>query len=131
MAAHFLEKYAEKLDRPVARLTPWALDLLVQFDWPGNVRELENEIERALTLAGGDREIQAGYLSEKITGTVGQDATTQVNGMTLRDATERREVQMVTRALRDADGNRSKAARILGLTRQGLINKIARYKIEI
>jgi transcriptional regulator with PAS, ATPase and Fis domain len=103
----------------------------VQFDWPGNVRELENEIERALTLAGGDREIQAGYLSEKITGTVGQDATTQVNGMTLHDATERMERQMVTRALRDTDGNRSKAARILGLTRQGLLNKITRYKIEI
>jgi Nif-specific regulatory protein len=130
LAAHFLEKFAEKLNQPVARLTPWALDLLVQFDWPGNVRELENEIERALTLAGGDREIQAGYLSEKITGTLGLDATTQTNGMSLRDATERMELQMVTRALRDTDGNRSKAARILGLTRQGLINKIARYKIE-
>ena len=131
LATHFLEKFAEKLNQPVARLTPWALELLVQFDWPGNVRELENEIERALTLAGGDREIQAAYLSEKITGASGQDAVNQVNGMTLHDATERMELQMVTRALRDAGGNRSKAARILGLTRQGLINKIARYKIEI
>jgi Nif-specific regulatory protein len=131
LAAHFLEKYAEKLSQPVARLTPWALDLLVQFDWPGNVRELENEIERALTLAGGDREIQASYLSEKITGTVGKMDTNQMDGMSLRDAIERMELQMVTRALRDAIGNRSKAARMLGLTRQGLINKIARYKIEI
>jgi Nif-specific regulatory protein len=130
LAAHFLEKFAEKLNQPVARLTPWALDLLVQFDWPGNVRELENEIERALTLAGGDREIQAGYLSEKIAGTGEQDATTQVKGMDLHDATQRMERQMVTRALHDTVGNRSKAARILGLTRQGLINKIARYKIE-
>jgi Nif-specific regulatory protein len=131
LAAHFLEKYAEKLNQPVARLTPWTLDLLVQFDWPGNVRELENEIERALTLAGGDREIQASYLSEKITGTVGKMDTNQMDGMSLRDAIERMELQMVTRALRDAIGNRSKAARMLGLTRQGLINKIARYKIEI
>jgi Nif-specific regulatory protein len=131
LAAHFLEKYAKKLNQPVARLTPWALDLLVQFDWPGNVRELENEIERALTLAGGDREIQASYLSEKITGTVGKIDTNQMDGMSLRDAIERMELQMVTRALRDTGGNRSKAARMLGLTRQGLINKIARYKIEI
>ena len=131
MAAHFLEKYAKKLSQPVARLTPWALDLLVQFDWPGNVRELENEIERALTLAGGDHEIQASYLSEKITGTVGKVATNQMKGMCLHDAIERMELQMVTKALRDTDGNRSKAARILGLTRQGLINKIARYKIEL
>jgi transcriptional regulator with PAS, ATPase and Fis domain len=103
----------------------------VQFDWPGNVRELENEIERALTLAGGDREIQASYLSEKITGTVGKIDTNQMDGMSLRDAIERMELQMVTRALGDTGGNRSKAARMLGLTRQGLINKIARYKIEI
>jgi transcriptional regulator with PAS, ATPase and Fis domain len=103
----------------------------VQFDWPGNVRELENEIERALTLAGGDREIQASYLSEKITGTISKIDTNQINGMSLHDAIERMELQMVTRALRDAGGNRSKAARSLGLTRQGLINKIARYKIDI
>ena len=131
LSVHFLEKFAKKLNEPVARLTPWALDLLVQFDWPGNVRELENEIERALTLAGGDREIQAGYLSEKITGPVGQDTIHPANGMTLHDATERLELQMVTRALRDTDGNRSKASRLLGLTRQGLLNKIARYKIEL
>ncbi len=130
LAMHFLEKYSAKFNMPLARMTPWALDLLVQFDWPGNVRELENEIERALTLAGGDREIQAGYLSEKITGQVGQEAINPANGMTLHEATERLERQMVTRALRDADGNRSKAARLLGLTRQGLLNKIARYKIE-
>ena len=130
LAAHFLEKFAKKLNQPVARLTPWALDLLVQFDWPGNVRELENEIERALTLAGEDREIQAGYLSEKIAGPEGQNTSTTVDGMTLHDAIERIEQQMVTRALRDTNGNRSKAARILGLTRQGLINKINRYQIE-
>jgi Nif-specific regulatory protein len=130
LAAHFLEKYAKNLNRPVARLTPWALDLLMQFDWPGNVRELENEIERALTLAGGDREIQPSYLSEKITGSVGKVATNQMNHLSLHDAIERLELHMVTQALRGAGGNRSKAARVLGLTRQGLINKINRYKIE-
>ena len=131
LAAHFINKFAQKLNQPPARLTPWALDLLMQFDWPGNVRELENEIERALTLAGEDREIQASYLSEKITGSEGQNEATPVDGMTLPDAIGRMEQQMVTRALRDTGGNRSKAARILGLTRQGLLNKIARYKIEL
>ncbi len=131
LAAHFLEKFARKLNQPVARLTPRALDFLVRFEWPGNIRELGNEIERALTLAAEDREIQAGYLSDKITGSEGQNAPIPVDGMTLHDTIERMEQQMVTRALRDTDGNRSKAARILGLTRQGLINKITRYKIEI
>ena len=131
LAAHFIEKVAKKLNLPVARLTPEALDRLMQFDWPGNIRELENEIERASTLAGDDREIRAEYLSEKISGSGGQCAPTAVDGMTLHDTIERIEQQMVKRALHDAGGNRSKAARHLGLTRQGLINKIARYKIEI
>ncbi len=130
LAAHFLEKLAKKLNRPVKRLTPPALDLLMQFNWPGNVRELENEIERASTLAGEDSEIKVEYLSEKITGSKEQDATADVNEMTLAEATQRVERQMVTRALRESGGNRSQAARNLGLTRQGLLNKIARYEIE-
>jgi Nif-specific regulatory protein len=66
LAAHFLEQFALKFNRPVARLKPGALEMLMQFDWPGNVRELENEIERALTLAGDDSEISEAYLSERI-----------------------------------------------------------------
>ncbi|MFV9646598.1 MAG: sigma 54-interacting transcriptional regulator, partial [Desulfobacterales bacterium] len=66
LAAHFLKKFAKKLKRPAVRLTPQAVDLLSRFDWPGNIRELQNEIERALTLAGRDKEIGEGYLSEKI-----------------------------------------------------------------
>ena len=46
LVTHFLEEHAARLDRPVARLTPTALEILMQFDWPGNVRELQNEIER-------------------------------------------------------------------------------------
>ena len=66
LADHFLKKHAKKLKRPVAGLTSQALDLLSRYDWPGNVRELENEIERALTLAGREGKIQAEYLPAKI-----------------------------------------------------------------
>ena len=129
LANHFIEKLGNKLKRPAKRLTPGVLDLLMQFDWPGNVRELENEIERALTLAGEDDEIRVEFLSEKIKGTKKQAAAANVDKMTIQEATGRLERQMVTRALREAAGNRSQAARLLGLTRQGLLNKIARYKI--
>lgn len=130
LATHFLEKLAQKSKRPVRRLKPRALDLLMQFNWPGNVRELENEIERASTLAAEDDEIKAEYLSEKITGSAESSSMTDLDGMTLQEITEQMERRMVARALRETGGNRSQAARKLGLTRQGLHNKIARYHIE-
>ena len=131
LVAHFLEAHAVRLDRPPARLTPAALEILMQFDWPGNVRELENEIERALTLAGDDIEITPEYLSERIKESGHTIGTTEAPAATLKEATAQVERQMVLDALRKTGGNRSQAARDLGLTRQGLLNKIARYDIKL
>jgi Nif-specific regulatory protein len=131
LAAHFLEKFAPKFNRPVARLTPGALEMLMQFDWPGNVRELENEIERALTLAGDDGEITEAYLSERIKQSAEFDGLSDAPPATIQEATARVERKMVKDALRKSGGNRSQAARILGLTRQGLLNKIRRYEIKL
>jgi Nif-specific regulatory protein len=100
LAAHFFEKFAAIINRPVARLTPDALEILMQFDWPGK------EAAGPVTTAN---EIPA----------------------TLREATAKMERQMVMDALVQTDGNRSQAARILGITRQGLLNKIARYEIKL
>jgi Nif-specific regulatory protein len=131
LADHFLKKHAKKLNRPAARLTPPALDLLSQYNWPGNVRELENEIERALTLAGRKGEIRAEYLSERITASSEKRLSNQETDGTLQEVTERIEQKMVLEALHKSNGNRSQAARILGLTRQGLLNKITRYNIKL
>ena len=103
----------------------------MQHDWPGNVRELENEIERALTLAGDDTEITPEYLSERIKTASDSNGAPDERAATLKEATARVERQMVLDALRKSGGNRSQAARELGLTRQGLLNKIARYEIEL
>jgi Nif-specific regulatory protein len=131
LAAHFFENRAARLDRPLARLTPAALETLMQYDWPGNVRELENEIERASTLAGNDTEITPEYLSERIKTASDIDAALDTRVATLKEATAQVERQMVLDALRKSGGNRSQAARELGLTRQGLLNKIARYDIKL
>jgi len=131
LADHFLKKLAKKLKKPAAQLTPEALDLLSRYDWPGNVRELENEIERALTMAGRKSEIKAEYLSEKINiSSEKRFAIQEIDG-TLPQVTARIERQMVLETLQKTHGNRSQAARILGITRQGLLNKITRYKIEL
>ncbi|MGD8611761.1 MAG: sigma 54-interacting transcriptional regulator [Desulfobacterales bacterium] len=131
LAAHFLETRAARLDRPLAQLTPAALETLMQHDWPGNVRELENEIERALTLAGNNTEITPEYLSERIKMDSDISGARDAKAATLKEATARVERQMVFDALRKTGGNRSQAARELGLTRQGLLNKIARYDIKL
>ena len=112
-------------------MTPNALETLMQFDWPGNVRELENEIERALTLAGDDKEITPEYLSERIKASTVSLGRHETSAATLKEATAQVERQMIQDALRKTGGNRSQAARDLGLTRQGLLNKIARYEIEL
>ena len=129
LAAHFLKEFALKLKRPQAHLTPVALEILANYDWPGNVRELKNEIERALTLAGSCNEIKKKYLSERIRKSAGYDIIDEKSPASLKEATERLERKMVMDAVRLSNGNRSMAARMLGLTRQGLLNKIKRYEI--
>jgi Nif-specific regulatory protein len=131
LAAHFLEEHAARLDRPVARLTPAVLEYLMKFDWPGNVRELQNEIERALTLAGNDGEITEAYISDRIKQFADYDGPSGAVPATIQEATARMERKMVEDVLRKSGGNRSQAARMLGLTRQGLLNKIRRYGIQL
>ena len=132
LASHFLKKFADRMNRPAPHLSPYALDLLHRFDWPGNVRELENEMERALTMAGQSPVITEECLSDKIR-TLGdayeQEFFNAPSGR-LKDVVRRLEQRMISQALAETGGNRSRAARILGLSRQGLLNKINAYEIE-
>ena len=130
LAAHFLKEFAQKFKRPVPRLTSTALELLSAYDWPGNVRELQNEMERALTLAGNDEEISEQYLSAKIFNVADHGFQADSQNGTLQEVVERIEKHMVSEALEKAEGNRSYAASLLGITRQGLLNKIKRYGID-
>ena len=127
LATHFLKKLAKKHNKPVAKLTHEALMLFLEFNWPGNVRELENEIECALTMAGKDPEITAAHISERIKKSRKEGSTENQEPTTL----EQTRRQQVIKVLRETDGNRTQAARILGVSRQGLLNMIARFKIEL
>lgn len=132
LANHFLEKYAKKIGRPIPRIAPYTLDLLMRFDWPGNVRELENEMERALTMAGGEEILSEEFLSDKIRrlgDDFDRDALDKSSGR-LKDVVRRVECRMIEEALEIAGGNRSRAAKSLGLSRQGLLNKITAYRIQ-
>jgi len=132
LANHFLAKFAAKMDWPLSRLSPYALDLLHRFDWPGNVRELENEMERAMTMAGRGQVITEECLSDKIK-RLGDELEREIFDKPagrLKDVVRRVEKRMISQALTESKGNRSQAARLLGLSRQGLLNKITAYGIE-
>jgi Nif-specific regulatory protein len=131
LADHFIKKISKKLNQQPSQLSPEALNLLIQYSWPGNIREFQNEIERALTLAGDAPIITPELLSEKINPSGQTHMEISDLGQTMRSVTEKIEKQMICDALSKTKGNRSEASRILGITRQGLLNKIARYHIQV
>ncbi len=119
LADHFLKKLATAMNRPVPKLSPAAVDLLLAYDWPGNVRELENAVERALVIGRGP-EIQPEDFPFQL-----QPAARSA-GRTLEEV-ERAHIE---RVLRETDGNLSRAARILDIDRTTLYNKLRRYGLK-
>jgi len=127
LADTFLAEIGETVGRPAAGIARDAREQLMAYPWPGNVRELRNAIERAVILADGgviQREhlpVAPGRHSEK----PGEGAGTVLpaGGMNL-DAVER---SLVVRALAQARQNKTRAARLLGLTRSQLYSRIEKY----
>jgi Nif-specific regulatory protein len=113
---HFLRKYAERCKRPVRGVSPSARKALANYDWPGNVRELENAIERAVVL-GVDELIQLEDLPEAILevgietpGECGFSSSPQYH-----EAVKAAKKQLIQRAVEQANGNLTEAARSLGV----------------
>jgi transcriptional regulator with GAF, ATPase, and Fis domain len=129
LAEHFLGLYASRLDKSVIGFSASAMDLLVSFAWPGNVRQLEHEIERAVTFAAQGELITPDLFSEDVT-SWGSIVATDAK-RPLMDAVEQIEKQMIKDAIRRSSGNKTKAAKSLGISRRGLLNKLQRYHIEL
>lgn len=122
LAAHFLREFAERNGKRVKGFTPGAMDKLLKYGWPGNVRELENVVERAVVLLVGEyvgeRELPAALLSGSEE--MGEGVRGGFGGMTLEEI-ERMAVRSV---LEESGGNKSEAARRLGITRKTLLAKL-------
>jgi len=136
LARYFIKKYSQKLKIHQPKLDNQVKKLLVNFDWPGNVRELKNEMEKAVILAGSNPYITKAELSEKIKSYPTTDkkilslCSSHLKNISLKNAIEQLEKKMLKEVLQKTQGNKSKAAKLLGITRQGLLNKIARYGLE-
>jgi len=120
LANHFITKYAQSMAKPERTLAPAAKELLLQHDWPGNVRELENAIERAMVV-GKEEEIRLDDLPLQLK---------QENADPDKLSLESMEKKHIQRVLKEMDGNVTQSAKILGIDRVTLYNKIKKYEIQ-
>jgi two-component system response regulator HydG len=127
LAEHFFGIYQEKNKSPLKGFLPKTLDLMVRYEWPGNVRELENVVERAVLLCR-DEYISVHDLPPEIQGAEGKDQSlvSIPPGMTMKEI----EKEAILQTLEDTKGSRTQTARILGVSRKTLQNKLKEYGIR-
>ncbi len=129
LAQAFLREFARENNKPIVDFTPDALEALLHGRWPGNVRELRTAIEHAVIFCRGER-IGARDLPASVRGVAGAAPDPQRalarNDLTVGEA----EKQLIIRALRDAQGNRTLAARKIGVSRRTLHRKLHHYNLE-
>jgi len=132
LAERFLSRFAAESGSQARAIGPSAMEKLVAYHWPGNVRELENAIERSLIYVRGESiepdDIRLDHAPRKGSATSGCSGTDGFlpEGVSL----EEHERQLIREALKRAGGNKSQAARLLGLTRNALRYRLAQMGIE-
>jgi DNA-binding NtrC family response regulator len=124
---HFVRHYTHVFNKRIHGLSPEALAVLSAYHWPGNVRELQNIIERSIVLVDGPV-IGVEDLPLDLTVAPHRARGRREELVPLNEASDAFERQIVTRVLASVDGNQSEAARILGIHRNSLKLKLARWK---
>ncbi len=125
LAQHFLSQYCEKNRKDIRSFQAEALEALLAYAWPGNIRELENAIERAVILCL-DEQILLQHLPLQVRQAynAADDRPFAIRpGVTLKDM----EKELILSTLKQTENNRTRAAEILGVTRQTLQNKLKEY----
>lgn len=125
LAEHFLKCYCAKNRKDIRNLHAEALEALLAYAWPGNIRELENAIERAVILCL-DEQITLTQLPVQVRQSYAENSERPFvvrPGLTLKDM----EKELILSTLRQTENNRTRAAEILGITRQTLQNKLKEY----
>jgi DNA-binding NtrC family response regulator len=127
---YFIERFAAEAGKNVSGITPAAMKKLMEFHWPGNVRELENIIERAVALTSRQQIEESDVRLDLSPSTTPKELTSSgapfpPEGMTL----EQFEDEIIQEALRRAHGNKSHAARLLGLSRNALRYRLSKIGV--
>jgi DNA-binding NtrC family response regulator len=131
LAQTFLREFAREQGKEIKDFTAEALEALLHYGWPGNVRELRTAMEHAVVLCRGDRITvrdlppSTRQSAGATAGTAPQRVLTQ-NDLTVKEA----EKQLIVRALKEANGNRTQAAVKIGMSRRTLHRKLHSYHLE-
>ena len=128
LVTHFLARFNRNMKREVRDVVPAAMDVLRGYDWPGNVRQLRNVIERALILHPLIKELRVEHLPPEIRQVPKPESFaggSTTDGMNLQGT----EIKMLREALERSAGNQSKAARLLGISRDTLRYRLKKYEL--
>lgn len=126
----FLESMAKEMRRPAKSISDAAIKMLERYAWPGNVRELRNVIERTLILEQ-DNEIHPMHLPDELQ--LGESAASLAPGFALPAGginLEEVEKDLIQQALAQANGNKTKAATLLGMSRDTLRYRLDKYDLD-
>jgi DNA-binding NtrC family response regulator len=123
---HFLQKYNRRARKNINKVSPVVKRALMDYDWPGNIRELENTIERAVVLSKGDK-IQ---LEDLVYHGISASASLFHPVGKKYKPLDEIEKEYIKAVLQAQHGNKSKAAKILGIDRKTLLTKVKKYTIE-
>ncbi|MEQ1559992.1 MAG: sigma-54 dependent transcriptional regulator [Methyloglobulus sp.] len=129
LANSFVETYRKQMGYPELQLSTSACELLTTYSWPGNVRELENIIERAVVLSRGGKIGEQHLPHEIIYEKLQSDILLQDENTDLENCVANLEINMINEALKNAEGNKAKAARSLKISERTLWYKIKKYEI--
>jgi DNA-binding NtrC family response regulator len=132
LVQHFLQKLASELGRPVPGVSQEAMRRLMAHSWPGNVRQLENAIERALAFSQSRPQIEIQDLSPELqehsSAPIGAELWLPEDGLDFDSYISGIELSLIKRSLEKTQGNKRQAARLLGLKRTTLIEKLKRLE---
>jgi DNA-binding NtrC family response regulator len=132
---HFIERFSREAGKQMSGITPGALNMLLNFHWPGNVRELENIIERAVAFAN-DATIDVQDIRLDLSPVRDRPATSSAGGVAASGpfppegmTLEQYEDEIIREAVHRANGNKSQAARLLGLSRNALRYRLSKMGV--
>ncbi|MGB3210757.1 MAG: sigma-54-dependent Fis family transcriptional regulator [Desulforhopalus sp.] len=134
LSLHFLKQTNERFSKDIPGFSPEVLNVFETYGWPGNVRQLQKEIERLVALTGEGQLIQVDQLSRDLrslyTSQKSSYSEESEGYLALPEQIKRLEIILIKKAMRRTKGNKTRAAKLLAITRQGLDKKIKRYKLS-
>jgi two-component system nitrogen regulation response regulator NtrX len=131
LAEHFMAGFAREYGRRMKKFEPGAIAVLQQYGWPGNVRELRNVVERLMIMSAGDSigPVDVAFLDRSGPAREPVDAAEPVERLTLYEARDHFERDLILRTLAEQAGNMSRTAEVLGVERSNLYRKMKAFGI--